>query len=477
MKSLLYKEFAVSKKTLLIGLAIAVAGMFFSFRYGSSLVERMLYYIIVATIARNLGDDEKSGWEKYSRALPLTAFQRVGVRYVFSLLILAVTSLLMLLAEIPGNMRMVDYYGEWFDYPITNSSQEILYSVLHSIPIVVFCFSMFLVSVAFAFLLSCLFRGQTVRSLAVAFPFLPSFFLCVIGQEMFSASNVGYREYPFAESIKKPQLTALIAASALLLFAASYFVSVIIETKSGREKLKAVKAVAAVLTVAALAVSGTTVYALNKDGAFEKNDFSYSSEYEEKFEQSEAELEKQYALAREEMMKYVDEFCGETLVDKKTEYVKERISALGFGDRFTEIDQVYSTEYPLAVAIHTYGNSEHPDSPDMIKAYANVDAATIMTDGDPVELAQQIEDMFSEGLEEERMVEFMKTYGLCPDVLNENLDGEKPYKTYCFDMIIEEHIPKNNVSVSMTLSIDVMDGAIWDTRAYVIEDTKSPQTK
>ena len=85
--------------------------------------------------------------------------------------------------------------------------------------------------------------------------------------------------------------------------------------------------------------------------------------------------------------------------------------------------------------------------------------------------------MFSEGLEEERMVEFMKTYGLCPDVLNENLDGEKPYKTYCFDMIIEEQIPKNYVSVSMTLNIDVMDGAIWDTRAYVIEDTKSPQTK
>ncbi len=474
MRSLLYKEFAVSKKPLLICLAFSVLGLLSSIRFGGSIVaEYVLYSLIAATIARSLTDDEKSGWEKYSRALPHTAFQRVGAKYIFCLLIMTAASLLMLLSDISGNMRMMDFYSERFDYPITNSSQEILYSVLHSLPIEIFCFSIVLISFAVLLPLNSLLKGQ-FKALAVL-PFVPSVILCFVVKELYSV--MGDSTYPFGESIRKPQFTAMIAASAILLFAASYFISVIIETKSGREKLKAVKAVAAVLTVAALAVSGTTVYALYKDGAFEKNDISYSSEYEEKLEQSEAEREKQYALAREEMMKYVDEFCGETLVDKKTEYVKERISALGFGDCFAEIDQVYSTEYPLAVAIHTYGNSEHPDSPDMIKTYANVDAATIMTDGNPVELAEQIEDMFSEGLEEERMVEFMKTYGLCPDVLNEYLDGEKPYKTYCIDMIIEEHIPKNNISVSMTLNIDVMDGVVWDTRAYVTQDTKSPQTK
>lgn len=476
MKSLLYKEFAVSKKTLLICLAFSVLGLLSLIRFtGSIVADYVIYSLIAATIVRSLTDDEKSGWEKYSRALPHNAFQRMGAKYIFCFLILAAASLIMLLSDTLGNMKIMDYQSKQFDYLITNFSQEILHSVLHAIPIQFFCFSIFLISFAVLLLLNSLLKGQF--KVLTFIPFVPSIILCFVVNGIYSITGSGYRTYPFTESIKKPQFTAMFVASALLLFAASYFISVIIETKSGREKLKAVKAVAAVLTVAALAVSGTTVYALNKDGAFEKIDFSYSSDYEEKLEQSEAELEKQYALAREEMLKYVDEFCGETLVDKKTEYIKERISAIGFGDRFTEIDQVYSTEYPLAVAIHTYGNSEHPESPDMIKIYANVDAATIMTDDDPVELAKQIEDMFSEGLEEERMVEFMKTYGLCPDVLNENLDGEKPYKTYCFDMIIEEHIPKNYVSVSMTLNIDVMDGAIWDTRAYVIEDTKSPQTK
>lgn len=464
MKSLLYKEFAASKSMILFFAFYCVAGVIAA-GTGAGLTLSYLGFILTASLLiRSSAESEKSGWDKLSRALPHTTAERVGANYLFWLSMLLAMTLFVVVSGVAAGLTSDTYNGDW---------EKLLTGwVPLYIPLYVFWLGMALVSSSIALVIRYSVSGS-FKSILISVAFMPSFysfFLLAFSGTLSGRTNV-------ITSVCKPKNTVLIIVSAFLLFAASYFISVIIETKSGREKLKAVKAVAAVLTVAALAVSGTTVYALYKDGAFEKIDFSYSSDYEEKLEQSEAELEKQYALAREEMLKYVDEFCGETLVDKKTEYIKERISAIGFGDRFTEIDQVYSTEYPLAVAIHTYGNSEHPDSPDMIKIYANVDAATIMTDGDPVELAKQIEDMFSEGLEEERMVEFMKTYGLCPDVLNENLDGEKPYKTYCFDMIIEEHIPKNYVSVSMTLNIDVMDGAIWDTRAYVIEDTKSPQTK
>ena len=241
--------------------------------------------------------------------------------------------------------------------------------------------------------------------------------------------------------------------------------------------VKAVKAFAAVLTVAALAVSGTTVYALYKDGAFKLREYSYTEEYEQSIKEKEEEWEKQNELARAEMMRYVEAFCGETLIDKKTEYIKERLIEIGFGDRIESIDLMYSTDYPLAIGTHTYGNSENPEYPDMLNVWANVSATEIITDSNPVDLANQIAEMFTEGLSEEKMIEYMKMYNLCPDAVYEDIDNGKPYKTYHIDYIIEENIPLYNVKAAVQLSIDVIDGEIWTTRVYLEEDDVNPQTK
>ncbi len=467
MKNLLYKEFAESKGMLKVGLAISVLALLVSLKlHSTSILGSLLCVLAFSMIARNMGDDEKSGWEKYSRALPNNAFQRMGAKYVFSVLIMLSTSAVVFLATVLGNIKGIT----------SGETEFVLNAFKKTATAEIFRLSLIFISLSLVFPISCIFKGQ-VRSLLIAVPIAPTFFITYLITSWLIPSSEIDLVFNSVESISKPKHLLMLAATAILFLAATYLICVVLETKSGREKLKAVKGVAAVLTVAALAVSGTTVYALYKDGAFEWREFSYSDEYEESIREKEEEWEKQNELARADMMKYIEEFCGETLVDKKTEYVKERITQIGFGERITEIDLLYATDYPLAIAIYAYGNSERPEYPDKVNVWANVAATEIITDSNPVELAEQIAGMFTEGLSEEKMIEYMKMNNLCPDTVYENLDGSKPYKTYYIDFIIEENIPVYNVRAAVNLSIDVMDGEIWTTRVYVEEDDLNPQTK
>lgn len=466
MKNLLYKEFAESKGMLKVGLAISVLALLVSLKlHSTSTLGSLLCVLAFSMIARNMGDDEKSGWEKYSRALPNNAFQRMGAKYVFSVLIMLSISAVVFLATVLGNIKGIT----------SGETEFVLNAFKKTATAEIFRLSLIFISLSLVFPISCIFKGQ-VRSLLIAVPITPTFFITYLINSWLTTLS-GELEFNSVKSISKPKHLLMLAATAILFLAATYLICVVLETKSGREKLKAVKGVAAVLTVAALAVSGTTVYALYKDGAFEWREFSYSDEYEESIREKEEEWEKQNELARADMMKYIEEFCGETLVDKKTEYVKERITQIGFGERITEIDLLYATDYPLAIAIYAYGNSEKPGYPDKVNVWANVAATEIITDSNPVDLANQIAEMFTEGLSEEKMIEYMKMNNLCPDAVYENIDNGKPYKTYYTDYIIEENIDVYYVRASVQLSIDVMDGEIWTTRVYLEEDDVNPQTK
>lgn len=466
MKSLLYKEFAQSKRMLQAGLALSVLVLLVSLKLHSmAALDSMLCVLAFSMIARDMGEDEKSGWEKYSRALPSNAFQRMGAKFVFGILIMLMISAVVFLATLLSNIKAITL-GE---------TEIVLDAFKKTATSEIFRLSLIFICISLVFLISCIFKGQ-VRALLMAVPIAPMLLVYYIFNSWLMALS-GDREFNFVKSISKPKHLIMLGISAILFLAATYLLCVFLETKSGREKFKSVKAFAAVLTVAALAVSGTTVYALYKDGAFKLREYSYTEEYEQSIKEKEEEWEKQNELARADMMKYIEAFCGETLIDKKTEYIKERLTEIGFGGRITEVDLMYSTDYPLAIGIHIYGNSEKPEYPDMLNVWSNVSATEIITDSNPVDLANQIAEMFTEGLSEEKMIEYMKMNNLCPDAVYENLDNGKPYKTYYIDYIIEENIPLYNVKAAVQLSIDVMDGEIWTTRVYLEEADVNPQTK
>lgn len=459
MKSLLYKEFAESRKWLFVCLAIVIASVIISLTsVGTLFSDYMFLAVGLAMLARNIGEDEKSGWEKYSRALPKTAIQRVGARYIFCIVVMAALTIACFLPMIVNCLRMkssVDDFGEY-----------LLTTVRNTIPILVFRFSLILVSFTLAFPMSYIFKGQ-IRSVVIALPIAPILFISPIVSSWISLNNEGFGTYNFADSISKPKFIVMLLASALLLYAASYFISVIIETRSGREKLKAVIAVAAVLTAVAVAVSGVTVYALNKDGAFEKNEsWLLGSEYEEKYQELDEEWERKNQAARKATYEYMEALSGETLVDKKIDDIRARLGEIGFGDCFAGDAVLYSEDKPLAVYIVTSDLSATPEYPESLSVATQVQPTVIKT-LDAEEKYAEIEASFIDGMPEADAVAVMKSYDLCPSYIGEYLDNGKPYRNYRFDVVLEDTF--GNSVADMTLSIDIIDGVIHDARAYYYE--------
>lgn len=458
MKSLLFKEFAESKKWLFVCLAIVIAAVIISLTsVGTLFSDYMFLAVGLAMLARNIGEDEKSGWEKYSRALPKTAIQRVGARYIFCIVVMAALTVACFLPMIVNCFRMkptVDDFGEY-----------LLTSVRNSIPILVFRFSMILIGFAFALPMSYIFKAQ-IWAVVIALPIAPILFISVIVSAQISLNNEGFRTYNFADSISKPKFIAMLVASALLLYAASYFISVIIETRSGRKKLKAVIAAAAVLTAVAVAVSGVTVCALNKDGAFKKDSLLSDSVFGEDYEEIEEEWERKNQAARKATYEYMEALSGETLVDKKIDDIRARLGEIGFGDCFAGDAVLYSEDKPLAVYIVTSDLSATPEYPESLFVATQVQPTVIRT-LDAEEKYAEIDSAFTDGMPEADTVAVMKSYDLCPSYIGEYLDNGKPYRNYRFDIVLEDAF--GNSVADMTLSIDIIDGVIHDARSYYYE--------
>lgn len=457
MKSLLYKEFAESKKWLFVCLAIVLAVLILSLTSVGTLYSGYMLCTVAFTIlARNIGEDEKRGWERYSRALPKTAIQRVGARYVFSIIVMTALTLVCFMVVVVNCLRMISSVDDFGEYVLT--------TVRNAIPIETFRFSMILIGFAFALPMSYILKGQ-IRSVLIALPIAPILFISPIVSAQISLNNEGFGTYNFADSISKPKFTVMILASALLIYAASYFISVIIETRSGRGKLKAVIAAAAVLTAVAVAFSGVTVYALNKDGAFEKDDL-FSTEYEENRQELDEEWERKNQAARKATYEYMEALSGETLVDKKIDDIRARLGEIGFGGCLVGDDELYSADKPLAVAVVTSDLSATPEYPESLFVATQVQPTVIRTP-DAKEKYTEIDSAFTDGMPEADTVAVMKSYDLCPSYIGEYLDNGKPYRNYRFDIVLEDTF-ENSVA-DMTLSIDIIDGVIHDARSYYYE--------
>ena len=219
------------------------------------------------------------------------------------------------------------------------------------------------------------------------------------------------------------------------------------------------------LTAVAVAFSGVTVYALNKDGAFEKDDL-FSTEYEEKSQELEEERERKNQAARKATYEYMEALSGETLVDKKIEDIRARLDEIGFSDCLVGDDELYSEDIPISIAVATSDLSATPEYPEMLSVTTHVQGTVIKTP-DAEEKYEEIEASFIDGVSEADAVAFMKSYDLCPSYIGEYLDNGKPYRNYRFHVVLEDSL--GNDVADMTLSIDIIDGVIHDARAYYYE--------
>ena len=121
MKALIYKDFLTLWKNLKNYLLMCVIFQIASIAGEDFEFMRFYPLILVASLPHTLlAYDERSGWEKFALALPVSRRKLVGEKYLVGLLLLAVS---FLLAAVTGLVRswregFFDPFGYWFELSV-----------------------------------------------------------------------------------------------------------------------------------------------------------------------------------------------------------------------------------------------------------------------------------------------------------------------------------------------------------------------
>lgn len=466
MKALLYRKFASEKNELLAVAILFAASVALWFLIDEMLTSFITYITVcVFLLSRSISSGEKVGWDSYSRALPVSVCQRVGARYIFWTVILLAATLLysgfecivVLLNRVGVNGAIDQVAGKWFS---------------SSFSVYILCFLTFMLASSFALPVSYAMKRSSVRSMIILLIFMPAAMSLVMF--LIVDALVGYGN--FISVLEMKESIILIFAAVMLIFAASFCFSVIFETRTQKEKLKAVKAAAAVLTVAAVAASGFAVGYLHECGAFKKtqasiwdlrdklNEFTDTEPTTDIGEPITEEATRyDNSELRAAMLEITEKICGKTFADKKIHEAEKLLEEISFGEM---INPEYDEFPPVEIRIYNHtGGDEKPNHPDRITITANVDPTLIVypdaydSYDDAEKKHAEILDLFRIGTTEEEALERIKELGLCPFEISEQLKGNVPLRTYSFEIDYYSEY-KNAVKPTVSFSFDVIDGRI-----------------
>ncbi len=475
MKGLLYKKFASSKAMLLFSAAIFLVSSVLKFFQEDmplpfSVDIYMVYAVII--IARNIGESDKTSWDSYARALPCKGYQRIGARYLFSLILfVAVFAAFALLSAVTRLWGQSVNFGE-----------KLLSWAENELPVYLIYLILFAFTTAFTLPVSYAMKKSGLKALIMGVMYVPSFFT-LIYLVLIDALG-GYNG--LTEAVMKIEVLGLFAAVTAVTLAASFCFSVIFETKSEKEKLRPVKISAAVLTAAAIVLLGIAVGALYKDGALTKNAYSIwdiETEFDKWTEQtstvpsfsynydeiSKEEKERNDAFARPIMTEILDKICGKTLIDQKTADIYSMFDEMGYSDYFSENQTQPAGERLINILTTTGKYSETPEYSDIIIINANVVPAVIVypdsyeTYDDADKKHAEIMELFHVGTEESDAVGHMKELGICPYEVSESLKSGVPMRTYRFKIEYYSEY-KQAKKPAVSVEFDVINGRISDVR-------------
>ncbi len=466
MKALLYRKFASERNELLaVAVLFAVSAVLW-FLIDEMIISFITYITAcVFLLSRSIVAGEKVGWDSYSRALPVSVCQRVGARYIFWATVLVAPMLLysgfefivVLYNRVGVNGALEQVAGGWFS---------------SSFSVYILCFLTFMLASAFALPVSYAMKRSSVRSLIILLIFMPA----ALSLVMFLVIDVlgGYGN--FTAALEMTESIILIFAAVMLIFAASFCFSVVFETKTEKEKLKAVKAAAAVLTVAAVAASGFTVGYLHENGAFKKTQDSIWDVRDKMNEFTDTEpttdigelipeeaTRYDNSERRAAMLEITEKICGKTFADKRINEAEKLFEEMLFGDM---VNPEYDEFPPVKIRIYNHtAYDEKPNYPDRIEITADVDPTLIVypdaydSYNDAEKKHAEILELFRIGTTEEEALEHIKELGLCPCEISEQLRGNVPFRTYSFKIDYYSEY-KNAVKPTVGFSFDVIDGRI-----------------
>lgn len=121
MKALIYKDFLTLWKNLKNYLLMCVIFQIASIAGEDFEFMRFYPLILVSSLPHTLlAYDERSGWEKFALALPVSRRKLVGEKYLVGLLLLAVSFLLAAVTGLVRNWRegFFDHFSYWFELSV-----------------------------------------------------------------------------------------------------------------------------------------------------------------------------------------------------------------------------------------------------------------------------------------------------------------------------------------------------------------------
>ena len=474
VKSLLYKNFVSSKAMLLSFWAIFIVSGVLKILQGEFLDSigftlpfsvdiYMVYAVFIIVI--NISGSDKSSWESYARALPCKVYQRVGARYLFCLILFISVFLAFSLYSVATRQpwRSAD-----FGYAMASWARTELPTYLGYILTFVF-------STSFVLLISYAMKQSAIRRLIMGAVYIPPFFalMSIVLTDVLGGYN------SLTKTVLTVEFMIMFAAVSVLFYAASFCFSVMLETKSEKEKLKPVRSLAAVLTALAVAFSGVAVGYLYKKGAFIKNADSLwdamdkNDEFLDSFneiepvpsvsydygEMEQKKRERHDVFARPMMMDVVDILCGTTLVDKKYDEARDFFVGAGYEEYLYEGgNRNEMFEILIVENRNEKGNFTVVISADVLPAVITYPDSYESND-DAAKKHAEIMELFHVGATEKEAVERMKELGICPYEISEMSDGGVPMRTYSFKVeYFSEY--KNAKKPAVMIDFEVVNGRI-----------------
>lgn len=463
MKGLLLKEFYVwAKSRSWIIIFVLLYSLIMEFTSGYIFV----LWLATISLVRTFADDEIGKWKDYSHALPYTPTQIVSSRYLFLLAETAMYSIF-IAALVTNYIKSLDEYPFVEHFPYMSKDWTVISNMT-------LFFFIWLLGLALSMPMNYKFTG-TARNIIGIIPFVLSAACCSI---ILIYTSID----PILPSVTVPKIFynekwvfVACASAALLALAASWLLCITFAGNS-KNRIKKLKAIAAILIAALLAISAFSLTALYSNGYFEKKDYStlygeYYGQFEtdddstiirpyEKIEITDDQME-----CREEVLRLMNSLCMENNLEYNRREFKEKILGMGYYDTDFFVEEFYSVKDEKntdCVTIRFY-TSENTDKVTAVNISAEVGQFYI--ESTTTAELEKIESKFIIGMSQTELHETFNALEIVPKYISESYTDENQRTVYYKASYTVGDLDGNG-GTYYDINVDVTDGAVSDIRIY-----------
>lgn len=417
MKGLLLKEFYVWKKTrswlMIYAVAFALLGGFLSNRLASTPI-----YLFSMSFFLSFQNDEKSGWEKYQKTLPVTPLQSVSAKYITAI----AESIPFIFAYVFSTLFSK---GSFFDIVNTMTAEELASNVIFAVSIL-----LIFMAIDLPVCFGCKGAVGTVIVIILAAVFL-----------LMSATLGIIFNFTFED----PVTLILSIVISLLILGISFTVSVNIVSGQDSVYKKKFRNIAIILTVIAVALGGVILGISMKNKAENKNQpGSADSGYD---------MIRNYGEIENDFNNLYSGFCNEFHLNTTVEECAQALEGIGYFQNKTNPEKFYSESGKINLYLTV---DEETGKIFSTYAFSNLTVEKEFDSATPQDFAQ-IESTFYEGMTQNELHQKFAELKIFPFSVSETLIYDnQPRRVYVMNFSCDNYDgkPDNRVVYKITVVTD-----------------------